>query len=71
MSEAHPLYAEQIALEEQMRSMGIDRYFKQVAEAKENEREGNTMPAKRLMGTAHIRMAEALLKKADAIRPRA
>ena len=60
MSEHHPLYADQIALEEQMRSMGIDRYFKQVAEAKESEREANTMPAKRLMGVAHVRMAEAL-----------
>jgi DNA-directed RNA polymerase len=60
MSEQHPLYADQIALEENMRSMGIDRYFKQVAEAKESEREANTMPAKRLMGVAHVRMAEAL-----------
>jgi DNA-directed RNA polymerase len=60
MSENHPLYADQIALEEQMRSMGIDRYMKQVAEAKENERESASMPHKRLMGTAHIRMAEAL-----------
>jgi DNA-directed RNA polymerase len=62
MSEQHPLYDEQIALEEQMRSMGVDRYFKQVAEAKENEREANTAPAKRLMGVAHVRMAAALRK---------
>lgn len=56
----HPLYDQQIALEEEMRSMGTDRYFKQVNEAKEDERESATPPAKRLMGHTHIRMATAL-----------
>jgi DNA-directed RNA polymerase len=58
--EQHPLWTEQLALEEQMRSLGADRYFKQVNEAKEDGHESTTVPAKRLMGHAHLSMVAAL-----------
>jgi DNA-directed RNA polymerase len=56
----HPLFETQLALEAEMRSLGIDRYWKQVQEAKEEGREAATGPAKRLSGFAHVKMVEAL-----------
>lgn len=55
-----PLFAEQLALEEEMRSLGVERYWQQVKDAKDEGREAATGPAKRLMGHAHLQMAEAL-----------
>jgi DNA-directed RNA polymerase len=66
--EQHPLYQDQLALEEQMRSLGTERYFKQVNEAKEDGNESKTMPAKRLMGHAHLRMVQALTTFLDEAR---
>jgi len=56
----HPLWNEQIELETEMRSLGIDRFRKAVENAREKGQETRTAPVRRLMVVAHEQVLEGL-----------
>ena len=56
----HPLFNAQLALEEEMRSMGISRFREQLAKAQEKGTESRTQAVRRLMGHHHQNMVEAI-----------
>lgn len=49
----HPLFGDQIELEEKMRGMGIDRFRAAISKNAEKGRESQSKPAQRLMSKAH------------------
>lgn len=59
-AKTHPLWDEQVALETEMRSLGVEAYRKATAKALEKGQETRTAPVRRLMHTAHHQMVEAL-----------
>lgn len=56
----HPLFAAQIELEEEMRSMGIARFREQIAKAQENGTESRTQSVRRLLGHNHAAVVEGI-----------
>jgi DNA-directed RNA polymerase len=56
----HVLWADQDALEQEMRSLGIENYRKNAEKAKEKGQETRVAPVRRLMQDAHHKMVEAL-----------
>ena len=59
-AQAHPLWDAQVALETEMRSLGIDAYRKAEAKALEKAQETRNAPVRRLMQVAHHQMVDAL-----------
>lgn len=53
MQNQHPLFAAQLQLEDEMRSMGVTRYRELVAQAKADKEESRVTSVRRLMGQAH------------------
>jgi DNA-directed RNA polymerase len=56
----HPLYETQVALEDEMRAMGVDNFVRNAEKALEKGKQTRIAPVKRLMDTAHHQFVEAL-----------
>lgn len=56
----HPKFEKQVALEEEMRGMGIERYRAAVEKNQDNNRETQNRPVKRLVSEVHDKMVEAI-----------
>jgi len=56
----HPLWNDQVALEEEMRSLGIDRFNKANEKAKEKGQETRIIAVRRLMDDAHAKTVKAI-----------
>lgn len=56
----HPLFNDQLALEEEMRSMGIERFRMQIEEAQKNNNESRTQSVRRIMGHVHSAVVEGI-----------
>lgn len=56
----HPLWNDQVALESEMRSMGIQRFNNHNRDAKENGQETRIASVRRLMGDAHTKVVKAI-----------
>jgi len=59
-AQQHPLWNAQMDLEQEMRSLGIERFRKAVQAARENAQETRTLPVRRLMVDAHQKVIEGL-----------
>lgn len=59
-AKTHPLWDAQVALETEMRSLGVDAYRKAEAKALEKGQETRNAPVRRLMQTAHHQVVDAL-----------
>jgi len=51
---------QQEALEDRMRSMGVDRYWNAVSRSKEKERETHTQPGRKLLGYSVVALSAAI-----------
>ncbi|WP_448955694.1 DNA-directed RNA polymerase [Labrys neptuniae] len=60
MSINHPRFADQLALEEEMRGLGINRFRERLKEAKEAHKETETLAVRRLLGSTHAAMVEGV-----------
>jgi len=60
MTKNHPLFQQQLVLEEEMRSMGIARFNDQINKAKEKSRESRTQAVRRLMGHVHAEVVAGI-----------
>eukprot|EP01037_Dinobryon_pediforme_P019039 gene19039-19389_t len=58
--EQHPKWSEQVALEDEMRSLGSEKYRLGVAKAIEDHRETRTLPVRRLMDDSHAKVVEGI-----------
>lgn len=56
----NPKLEQQRALEDEMRGLGIERYRKEVSDARENKQETRTKPVRRLLVEAHSKVTDAL-----------
>lgn len=59
-AQAHPLWNEQEALEQEMRSLGIENYRRNAAKAEEKGQATRVAPVRRLMQNSHVQMVAAL-----------
>jgi len=64
----HQLYSEQQQLEDEMRGFGIERYRKQVRDAKEAGRETATAPVNRLMDHVIVATSQGIKEWKDGIK---
>ena len=62
----HPLWNDQLALEEEMRSLGISRFRDGVAKMQERGQETRSTAVRRLMGHAHADVVKAIEAFQDA-----